>query len=194
MAPNARSLAPVRVLAPVGAWHAGRFHGIQGHDILDKPRVELVARVVGRVERDLPAAAIDRHELRMIDREPRAVHHDELERAERLPAHLPRELVHRVHSRVSGRPIRVSGRPIKKRIRDTDFTVHNGRGATAFPGYQKVGGPWYVVSLREFLLLTVPSGLLCGNWDFPSLFSRRCSHGYQIQVQSSSIASLSHHR
>src|SRR5208337_1214659 len=59
---------------------------------------------------------------------------------------------------------------------------------------KKVGGPWYVVSLREFLLLTAPSGLLCGNWDFSSSFSRRCSHGYQMQVKSSSIAALSHHR
>src|SRR5271165_6561742 len=57
-----------------------------------------------------------------------------------------------------------------------------------------MGGPWYVVSLREILLLTAPSGLLCGNWDFSSPFSRRCSHGYRIQVKSSSIAALSHHR
>ena len=63
----------------------------------------------------------------------------------------------------------------------------NGEQATL---WQKVGGPWYVVSLREFLLLTAPSGLLCGNWDFSSRFSRRCSHDYQIQVKSSSIATL----
>src|SRR5271165_6104530 len=61
-------------------------------------------------------------------------------------------------------------------------------------GGGRVDGPWYVVSLRELLILTAPSGLLCGNWDFPSPFSRRCSHGYQIQVKSSSIAALSHHR
>jgi len=54
-----------------------------------------------------------------------------------------------------------------------------------------VDGPWYVVSLREFLLLTAPSGLLCGKWDFSSPFSRRCSHGYQVQVKNSSIAALS---
>ena len=52
--------------------------------------------------------------------------------------------------------------------------------------------PWYVVSLRDFLLLSAPSGLLCGNWDFSSPLSRRCSHGYQIQVKSSSLAWLSH--
>src|SRR5208337_5636295 len=74
--------------------------------------------------------------------------------------------------------------------------VHDDRrkGPPTFPGCQKVGGPWYVVSLREFLLLTAPSGLLCGNWDFSSPFSGRCSHGYQVQVKNSSIASLSHHR
>ena len=39
-------------------------------------------------------------------------------------------------------------------------------------------GPWYGVSLRELLILSAPSGLLCGNWGFPSPFPRICSHGY----------------
>ena len=39
-------------------------------------------------------------------------------------------------------------------------------------------GPWYGVSLRELLILSAPSGLLCGNWGFPSPFPRMCSHGH----------------
>jgi hypothetical protein len=39
-------------------------------------------------------------------------------------------------------------------------------------------GPWYGVSLKELLILSAPSGLLCGNWGFPSPFPRRCSQSY----------------
>src|SRR5437868_1350118 len=51
--------------------------------------------------------------------------------------------------------------------------------------------PWYVGSLREITLLSAPSGLLCGGWDFPRPFLRRCSHGYQGQVERTEIAALS---
>ena len=63
-------------------------------------------------------------------------------------------------------------------------------GATHSPVPRKCGWPLVCGFVREFLLLTAPSGLLCGNWDFSSSFSRRCSHGYQMQVKSSSIAAL----
>ena len=56
-------------------------------------RVKLMPRVVGRVKCDRSTPAVDRHEFRMIDRESRPVHHDELERPERLPANLVSELV-----------------------------------------------------------------------------------------------------
>ena len=46
----------------------------------------------------------------------------------------------------------------------------------------------YVVSLREITLLSAPSGLPCGGWDFPRPFPRRCSHGYQGQVERTEIA------
>src|SRR5271157_2774716 len=82
----------------------------------------------------------------------------------------------------------------KWQMADGGWQMPRRSGPSTFPGCQKVAGPWYVVSLREFLLLTAPSGLLCGNWDFSSSFPRRCSHGYQVQVKNSSIASLSHHR
>ena len=55
--------------------------------------------------------------------------------------------------------------------------------ATQGPWCHKVGGPGMWFPSREILLLTAPSGLLCGNWDFSSPFSRRCSHGYRIQVK-----------
>ena len=81
-----------------------------------------------------------------------------------------------------------------REIRESKERTRGRKGPTTLSLCQKVGGPWYVVSLREFLLLSAPSGLLCGNWGFPSPFPRRCSHGYQVQVKNSSIASLSHHR
>jgi hypothetical protein len=33
--------------------------------------------------------------------------------------------------------------------------------------FMSVFATWYVVSLREIALLSAPSGLLCGGWDFP---------------------------
>ena len=73
---------------------------------------------------------------------------------------------------------------------DEQGGVKVAEGATHFLAPRNVGDPWYVVSLGELLILSAPSGLLCGNWGFPSPFPRRCSHGYQVQVKSSSIAAL----
>ena len=82
------SLPAAGILATVGAAYGGRCISIQSHDILDQPRVKLMPRVVGRMKCDRSTPAVDRHEFGMIDRESRPVHHDELERPERLPANL----------------------------------------------------------------------------------------------------------
>ena len=87
------SLPAAGILATVGAAYGGRCISIQSHDILDEPRVKLMPRVVGRMKCDRSTPAVDRHDFGMIDRESRPVHHDELERPERLPANLLRELV-----------------------------------------------------------------------------------------------------
>jgi hypothetical protein len=64
---------------------------IDGDELDDEPRVDLVASVVGTVERHDSVAAVGRRELRMIDGEPLAVNGNQSERSEWSRAQLATE-------------------------------------------------------------------------------------------------------